>query len=95
MDPEDAAATAADRADAAGQRARELAERLTRLAAGESPGPDDVLTAQEHAEEEMRVQRDQLSQLLVQHDSERRWRGQLSALVPVAADRNSTSTAGR
>ena len=47
------------------------------------------------AEEEMRVQRDQITQLLVQHDSERRWRGQLSALVPVAADRNSTSTAGR
>jgi putative methionine-R-sulfoxide reductase with GAF domain/PAS domain-containing protein len=35
------------------------------------------------AEEEMRVQRDQITELLVQHDTERRWRGQLSALVPV------------
>jgi len=35
------------------------------------------------AEEEMRVQRDQITELLVQNDSERRWRGQLSALVPV------------
>ncbi|MGY1806351.1 ANTAR domain-containing protein [Blastococcus sp. SYSU D00669] len=35
------------------------------------------------AEEEMRVQQEQITQLLLQHDAERRWRGQLSALVPV------------
>jgi PAS domain S-box-containing protein len=46
----------------------------------------DVEVAHEElrvAEEEMRVQRDQITELLVQHDTERRWRGQLSALVPV------------
>jgi GAF domain-containing protein len=35
------------------------------------------------AEEEMRVQQDQITQLLVQHETERRWRGQMSALVPI------------
>ena len=35
------------------------------------------------AEEEMRVQQEQITRLLVQHESERRWRGQMSALVPV------------
>ena len=35
------------------------------------------------AEEEMRVQQEQISQLLLQHETERRWRGHLSALVPV------------
>jgi GAF domain-containing protein/PAS domain-containing protein len=35
------------------------------------------------AEEELRVQQDQISQLLVEHETERRWRGQMSALIPV------------
>ena len=35
------------------------------------------------AEEEMRVQQDQISQLLLEHETERRWRGQMSALIPV------------
>jgi GAF domain-containing protein len=35
------------------------------------------------AEEEMRVQHEQITQLLLQHDAERRWRGQMSSLVPV------------
>src|SRR6478672_8415806 len=35
------------------------------------------------AEEEMRVQQEQITELLLQHDAERRWRGQMSALVPV------------
>jgi len=35
------------------------------------------------AEEEMRVQQEQITALLLQHDAERRWRGQLSAMVPV------------
>jgi PAS domain S-box-containing protein len=46
----------------------------------------NVQVAQEElrvAEEEMRVQQEQITQLLVQHDAERRWRGQLSAMVPV------------
>jgi GAF domain-containing protein len=35
------------------------------------------------AEEEMRVQSEQITQLLLQHDAERRWRGQMSALIPI------------
>jgi GAF domain-containing protein len=35
------------------------------------------------AEEELRVQQEQLAALLRQHDSERRWRAQLGALLPV------------
>jgi PAS domain-containing protein len=35
------------------------------------------------AEEELRVQQEQITQLLVQHDAERRWRGHMSALVPI------------
>ncbi|MGY1617078.1 ANTAR domain-containing protein [Geodermatophilus sp. SYSU D00691] len=35
------------------------------------------------AQEEMRTQQEQITQLLLQHETERRWRGQLSALVPV------------
>ncbi|RBY81248.1 hypothetical protein DQ239_01135 [Blastococcus sp. TF02-09] len=34
-------------------------------------------------EEELRVQQEQVNQLLARYESERRWRGQLSALVPV------------
>ena len=63
----------------------------------EGPGPGataervlaelaDVHVAHEElrvAEEEMRVLQEQLSQLLEQHAAERRWRGQMSALVPV------------
>jgi PAS domain-containing protein len=46
----------------------------------------NVQVAQEElrgAEEEMRVQQEQMTQLLVQHEAERRWRGQLAAVVPV------------
>lgn len=46
----------------------------------------DVQVAQEElrvAEEELRVQQDQITQLVSQHDADRRWRGHLSALVPV------------
>jgi PAS domain-containing protein/putative methionine-R-sulfoxide reductase with GAF domain len=46
----------------------------------------DVQVAHEElrvAQEEMRSQQEQITQLLLQHDAERRWRGQLSALLPV------------
>jgi GAF domain-containing protein len=46
----------------------------------------DVQVAHEElkvAEEELRTQQEQITQLLVQHDNERRWRGQMTALVPV------------
>lgn len=36
------------------------------------------------AEEEVRVQQEQITKLLMQHDADRRWRGQMSMLVPVA-----------
>src|SRR4051794_27771229 len=46
----------------------------------------DVLVAHEElrtAEEEMRVQQEQISTLLLQYDSERQWRGRMASLVPV------------
>lgn len=46
----------------------------------------EIQVAQEElrvAEEEMRVQQEQIAQLLLQHEAERRWRGHMSALVPV------------
>ena len=46
----------------------------------------DVQVAHEElrvAEEEMRVQQEQITHLLLQHETESRWRGQMSALVPV------------
>ncbi|WP_448640291.1 ANTAR domain-containing protein [Geodermatophilus sp. URMC 63] len=46
----------------------------------------DVQVAHEElrvAEEEMRVQQEQITHLLLKHDAERRWRGQMSALLPL------------
>jgi GAF domain-containing protein len=46
----------------------------------------DVQVAHEElriAEDELRAQQEQITQLLTQHDTERRWRGQLAALVPI------------
>jgi putative methionine-R-sulfoxide reductase with GAF domain len=46
----------------------------------------DVQVAHEElrvAEEEMRTQQEQIAQLLLQHDADRRWRGQMAAMVPV------------
>lgn len=72
--------------------ARAVPEPLGALPAGEAT-PErvmaelaDIEVAHEElrvAEQEMRLQQEQITRLLVQHDSERRWRGQLSALVPV------------
>jgi PAS domain-containing protein len=65
-----------------------LGEVPGRQAAGERVLADlaGVQVAHEElrvAEEEMRVQQEQITQLLLQHDTDRRRRGQLSALVPV------------
>ncbi|MGY1603122.1 ANTAR domain-containing protein [Geodermatophilus sp. SYSU D00815] len=68
-----------------------LAEPLRSLPAGPTKESllaelAEVRVAQEElrvAEEEMRVQQEQITQLLLRHDAERRWRGQLTALVPV------------
>ncbi|MGR7023077.1 ANTAR domain-containing protein [Geodermatophilus sp. URMC 62] len=45
----------------------------------------DVQVAHEELRvaEEMRVQQEQITHLLLQHDAERRWRGQMSALLPL------------
>jgi hypothetical protein len=51
MDARDAGAEAAERADAAGRRTKEIADRLTRLATGERTAVADVQVAQERAEE--------------------------------------------
>jgi hypothetical protein len=51
MEPRDAAADAAERAEAAGRRTREIADRLTRLAQGRRSEISDVALAQQHAEE--------------------------------------------
>jgi GAF domain-containing protein len=58
---------------------RDVAERVMAELA-------DVQVAHEElrvAEEEMRTQQEQITQLLVQHDAERRWRGQMAAVVPI------------
>ena len=51
MEPQDAADKAAERSGTAGRRAGEISERLTRLAAGQRSGADDVTEARRHAEE--------------------------------------------
>jgi hypothetical protein len=51
VEPRDAAADAAERAEAAGRRTREIAERLTRLAQGRAPDGADVQRALRSAEE--------------------------------------------
>lgn len=51
MKPQDAADAAAARAEAAGRRTREIADRLARLASGHLPDGSDLLTAQQHADE--------------------------------------------
>jgi hypothetical protein len=48
--PEDTGRRAADRAAAAGRRARELSDRLARLAAGQQPDVDSVREARAQAE---------------------------------------------
>src|SRR5215210_2356602 len=72
--------------------ARALTDLLSALPAGRDVAERvmaqlaDVEVAQEElrvAEEEMRSQQEQITQLLVQHETERRWRGQMTALVPV------------
>jgi PAS domain S-box-containing protein len=71
---------------------RRLRERLEVLAAGARPADGalaelaDLEVAHEElqvAQEELRVQQEQIAQLLTRYESERRWRGQLAALVPV------------
>jgi hypothetical protein len=51
MEPQDPAAAAAERADVATRRAPEIADRLTRLAAGKRTDVNDVRDTQEHADE--------------------------------------------
>ena len=51
MDPREAAAEAATRADAAGRRTKEIADRLTKLASGRQSEPVDVRLAEERADE--------------------------------------------
>ncbi|RBY82882.1 hypothetical protein DQ238_02405 [Geodermatophilus sp. TF02-6] len=65
--------------DAAALRSLQPAEALSTLA--------DLEVAHEElrvAEEEVRVQQEQIEALLSRYESERRWRSQLSGLVPVA-----------
>jgi hypothetical protein len=50
MDPQEAAAAAADRANDAQRRTREIADRLTRLASGRRSDAADVHAAYENAE---------------------------------------------
>jgi PAS domain S-box-containing protein len=70
----------------------ELVERLVAVAERRPDAADlseeaaELEVAQEElrvAAEEMRVQQEQIRQLVGQYETERRWRGQLAALVPV------------
>jgi colicin import membrane protein len=51
VEPRDAGAAAAARADAAGRRTQEIADRLTRLAAGQASNSADLQAAQQRADE--------------------------------------------
>ncbi|SOD97735.1 ANTAR domain-containing protein [Blastococcus haudaquaticus] len=58
---------------------RDVADRVMAELAAVQVAHEELRTA----EEEMRAQQEQITQLLVQHDTERRWRGHMAALVPI------------
>jgi colicin import membrane protein len=51
VEPQDAGAAAAARAEAAGRRTQEIADRLTRLATGQASDAADLQAAQQRADE--------------------------------------------
>jgi len=68
MDPRDAGTEAAERAEFAGRRTKEIAERLTRLTADQRPDPGDVRIAQQHAEEARQRAEESLRRAIAGHE---------------------------
>ncbi|MGR7023076.1 hypothetical protein [Geodermatophilus sp. URMC 62] len=68
MDPRDAGADAAERAESAGRRTQEIAERLTRLATERRSGTGDVGIAQQHAEEARQRAEESLRKAIAGHE---------------------------
>jgi hypothetical protein len=68
MEPLDAAAAAAGRADDATRRTQEIADRLTRLAAGKETDNIDVRDAQEHADQARNRARESLNRAAAGHE---------------------------
>lgn len=68
MEPRDAAADAAERAEAAGRRTREIADRLTRLAQGQRPDLSDVQLARKNADEALQRAQDSLERSVAGHE---------------------------
>ena len=68
MEPQDAGAAAAARAEAAGRRTKEIADRLTRLAGGHGTELADLKTAQQRADEAQERARQSLDRAIIGHE---------------------------
>jgi hypothetical protein len=72
MEPRDPTAAAAERADAATRRAREIADRLTRLAVRKRTDRDDVREAQEADTHEAELDRQRAARARVPREDSAR-----------------------
>ena len=68
MEPQDAAAAAAIRAEAAGRRTQEIANRLTRLAGGHLSSTADLQAAQQRADEAQERAQESLDRAVDGHE---------------------------
>jgi hypothetical protein len=68
MEPQDAGAAAAARAEAAGRRTHEIADRLTRLAGGQLSSAADLQAAQQRADEAQERAQQSLDRAAVGHE---------------------------
>lgn len=68
MESQDAAAAAAVRAEAAGRRTQEIADRLTRLAGGQAPDRADLQAAQQRADDAQDRARESLDRAVIGHE---------------------------
>ena len=68
MEPQDATAAAAARAEAAGRRTQEIADRLTRLAAGRAADTADLQAARQRADEALDRAHQSLDRAVLGHE---------------------------
>ena len=68
MEPHDAGAAAAARAEAAGRRTQEIVHRLARLAEGQAPDSADLQAAQQRADEAQDRAHDSLDRAVAGHE---------------------------
>jgi hypothetical protein len=68
MEPQNAGAAAAARAEAAGRRTKEIAERLARLAGGHPSDPADLRAARQRAEEAQERAQQSLDRAVAGHE---------------------------